>query len=110
MPRPALPVYLPSLMGNASKSPCCGETNVTNPSGRGWPSRETVPDSEASGRDGCPVRPQPRVPAVTPCGACLQVLAEFGDADTEVWIDGGGRFQLRDLLPRPFAAEGPKPG
>lgn len=51
-----------------------------------------------------------RVPAVTPCGACLQVLAEFGDADTEVCIDGGGRFQLRDFLPRPFAAEGPKPG
>ena len=51
-----------------------------------------------------------RVPSVTPCGACLQVLAEFGDGDTEVLIDGGGRFQLRDFLPRPFAAAGPKPG
>jgi cytidine deaminase len=50
------------------------------------------------------------VAAVVPCGACLQVLAEFGGGDTEVIIDGGGRFRLHDFLPRPFAAEGPKPG
>lgn len=50
------------------------------------------------------------VATVVPCGACLQVLAEFGGGDTAVIIDGGGQFQLRDFLPHPFAAEGPKPG
>lgn len=50
------------------------------------------------------------VPTVVPCGACLQVLAEFGGGDTAVIIDGGGQFQLRDFVPHPFAAEGPKPG
>lgn len=46
------------------------------------------------------------VATVVPCGACLQVLAEFGGGDTAVIIDGGGQFQLRDFLPHPFAAEG----
>ena len=44
---------------------------------------------------------------VTPCGACRQVLAEFGDFMVRcVDADGGaGRvFQLRDLLPHGFGA------
>lgn len=42
------------------------------------------------------------VPKIAPCGACLQVIAEFGDADTVVIIDGGGTFRLADFLPKPF--------
>jgi len=42
------------------------------------------------------------VPAIVPCGACLQVIHEFGSADTEIVIDGGGVFRLADFLPRPF--------
>jgi cytidine deaminase len=45
------------------------------------------------------------VAKVAPCGACLQVIAEFGTADTEIVIDGRGSFQLRDFLPLPFGAE-----
>ena len=37
-----------------------------------------------------------------PCGACRQVMAEFGDPDMLVHIDGLGTFRLDDLLPRPF--------
>ena len=37
-----------------------------------------------------------------PCGACLQVLAEFAGPDLEILIDGAGSFHLRDLLPRAF--------
>ena len=37
-----------------------------------------------------------------PCGACLQVISEFGGPDTEIIIDGGGTFRLSDFLPRPF--------
>jgi cytidine deaminase len=37
-----------------------------------------------------------------PCGACLQVIAEFGSADTELLIPGAGVCVLRDLLPSPF--------
>jgi len=42
------------------------------------------------------------VATAVPCGACLQVIAEFGDPDTEILIDGAGRFRLADFLPRPF--------
>jgi cytidine deaminase len=42
------------------------------------------------------------VGGIVPCGACLQVIAEFGTPDTEIAIDGGGTFRLADFLPRPF--------
>lgn len=42
------------------------------------------------------------VAKVAPCGACLQVISEFGTADTEIIIDGAGTFRLADFLPRPF--------
>lgn len=37
-----------------------------------------------------------------PCGACLQVLKEFGNDETRVAVDGLGEFRLDSLLPRPF--------
>lgn len=37
-----------------------------------------------------------------PCGACRQALAEFADDDLEVFVDGVGRFLLKELLPDPF--------
>ena len=46
-----------------------------------------------------------RVATIVPCGACLQVIAEFGGPDTEIVIDGGGTFRLADFLPRPFGAD-----
>lgn len=42
---------------------------------------------------------------IAPCGACLQVIAEFGTADTQIVIDGRGVFQLSDFLPLPFGAD-----
>jgi cytidine deaminase len=45
------------------------------------------------------------VAKIAPCGACLQVIAEFGTPDTRIVIDGRGEFQLHDFLPLPFAAE-----
>ena len=45
------------------------------------------------------------VRGIVPCGACLQVISEFGTPDTEIVIDGGGSFRLADFLPRPFAAD-----
>ena len=50
------------------------------------------------------------VPGIVPCGACLQVIAEFGSPDTEIVIDGGGTFRLADFLPRPFGSEVTVPG
>jgi cytidine deaminase len=45
-------------------------------------------------------------PPATPCGACRQVIAELGDADTEVLIAGSRgaaeRITLGALLPRAF--------
>ena len=41
--------------------------------------------------------------ALMPCGACLQVMREFGDAATPVHLDRGGSTTLGELLPRPFA-------
>ena len=45
------------------------------------------------------------VAKIAPCGACLQVISEFGTPDTEIEIDGRGTFRLADFLPRPFSAE-----
>ena len=45
------------------------------------------------------------VAKIAPCGACLQVIAEFGTADTGIVIDGRGAFRLADFLPLPFGAE-----
>jgi cytidine deaminase len=42
------------------------------------------------------------VAGIVPCGACLQVIHEFGSPDTVILIDGGGTFRLADFLPRPF--------
>lgn len=38
----------------------------------------------------------------SPCGACLQVIAEFADDTTDIVLDGCGCYKLRDLLPRAF--------
>jgi len=45
------------------------------------------------------------VAKIAPCGACLQVIAEFGTGDTGIVIDGRGAFRLADFLPLPFGAE-----
>ena len=50
------------------------------------------------------------VRGIVPCGACLQVISEFGTPDTEIVIDGGGTFRLADFLPRPFGSEVTVPG
>lgn len=46
-------------------------------------------------------------PPASPCGACRQVIAELGGADTEVLIAGAtgpaSRTTLRALLPRAFS-------
>ena len=45
------------------------------------------------------------VAKIAPCGACLQVIAEFGSPDTAIVIDGRGAFRLADFLPLPFGAD-----
>jgi len=50
------------------------------------------------------------VPAIVPCGACLQVIAEFAGGDLDITIDGGGTLRLADLLPHPFGAGSNGPG
>jgi cytidine deaminase len=37
-----------------------------------------------------------------PCGACRQVMAELMGLDSEVEVDGVGRFRVGDLLPNAF--------
>jgi cytidine deaminase len=40
--------------------------------------------------------------AAKPCGACLQVIAEFGTRETQLWLADGYGYCLFDFLPRPF--------
>lgn len=48
-------------------------------------------------------------PAAHPCGACLQVLAEFADPDCAVIVAEGprpvARYRLGELLPRAFSGK-----
>jgi cytidine deaminase len=41
-------------------------------------------------------------PDTYPCGACLQVMAEFAAEDFVLYIDGGEEYALADLLPKGF--------
>jgi len=47
-------------------------------------------------------------PPAPPCGACLQVISEFGDDDTVIYsasLEGGVmKWRLKDLLPFRFGA------
>ena len=49
-----------------------------------------------------------RAQAITPCGACRQVIAEFCAGDTPVFSDAGGdsirTWRVADLLPHAFSA------
>ncbi|MCW3473856.1 cytidine deaminase [Limobrevibacterium gyesilva] len=40
--------------------------------------------------------------SLMPCGACLQVIAEFGTADTQLHVHGSRSYTLRELLPYAF--------
>ena len=53
----------------------------------------------------CRDREDALVAKIAPCGACLQVIAEFGSPDTAIEIDGRGLFRLADFLPLPFDAD-----
>jgi cytidine deaminase len=50
--------------------------------------------------------------AVTPCGACRQVMAEFGDPTTAILLGGPSgaarTTTLRALLPEAFSFAGPR--
>ena len=37
-----------------------------------------------------------------PCGACRQVMVEFMDLSSPIWVDGAGIHKLSELLPSPF--------
>lgn len=37
-----------------------------------------------------------------PCGACRQVMAEFGDGNTRIVVQGIATFKLGELLKQPF--------
>lgn len=49
----------------------------------------------------------PKVPVVTPCGGCRQVINEFRMPDGSLWVilegvDGPDMLTIDDLLPRSF--------
>ena len=43
-----------------------------------------------------------------PCGACRQVMTEFGGQDLVIYVDGVGEFTLGDLIPEAFALGNPE--
>jgi len=49
--------------------------------------------------------------SIPPCGACLQVMAEFADTKTTVWLAGRSgsirEFRFFDLLPQAFTLKKP---
>jgi cytidine deaminase len=75
---------------------CAERTAVFNAVGRGRRRLDAIAVS-------CPDAPADAPPSASmPCGACLQVIAEFGDGGTLVIVDRVGEMLLAELLPRPF--------
>jgi cytidine deaminase len=51
----------------------------------------------------CPDAPSTSdISQLMPCGACRQVMAEFGGDDTRILIQGIAEFRLSELLKSPF--------
>jgi cytidine deaminase len=51
----------------------------------------------------CPNAPAESPPTFRmPCGACLQVMSEFGTGSLSIDVDQVGTFALKELLPKPF--------
>ena len=40
--------------------------------------------------------------SLMPCGACLQVMSEFGSEEMTIIVDNVGEFELKSLLKLPF--------
>ncbi|MBL4800380.1 MAG: cytidine deaminase [Emcibacter sp.] len=40
--------------------------------------------------------------SLVPCGACRQVMSEFLDPETPVYVDGNRSFTMAELLPHSF--------
>ncbi len=53
--------------------------------------------------DAPPTKPGASTASLMPCGACLQVIAEFAAASAPVHIDRAGAFTLGALLPHGFS-------
>ena len=51
----------------------------------------------------CRDREDAVIPCFYPCGACLQVIAEFATPDTAIFLHDIGAFKLIDFLNKPFA-------
>lgn len=45
------------------------------------------------------------LPCFYPCGACLQVIAEFANPETALFLHNKGAFKLTDFLTTPFSLE-----
>lgn len=41
--------------------------------------------------------------SLVPCGACLQVMSEFGSEEMTIIVDKLGEFELKSLLKLPFS-------
>jgi cytidine deaminase len=52
--------------------------------------------------------PQSQAGSLMPCGACRQVLAEFGHSKLPIYVVGVGKRNLDELLPDPFTLDGNK--
>ncbi len=50
----------------------------------------------------CPDASVDRMSYHMPCGACRQVMAEFGSDDLRVLISRVGEFELAELLKHPY--------
>lgn len=99
-----------ALFDGGFPTPFCG-TNVENAS-YGLTicaERSAIFSAVAAGRRklnvlaiSCLDKDDKMIPCFSPCGACLQVIAEFATPDTEIFLDGGPLCKLRDFLPNAF--------
>ena len=90
-------IYQGGNVENASYglSICAERSAIFAAIGGGWQSIRKIAVSCLKGDPGNPH-------TLMPCGACRQVMAEFGSPELVVMVDGVGVVSLADLLPNAF--------
>ncbi len=91
-------IFLGTNIENASYGLACCAERVALFSARTATDSKVIGLAVSVGREGVELPKE----SLAPCGACRQVMAEFLEPETPIYIDGSRTFTMAELLPHAF--------